>query len=165
MDYDERLFLYLRVRIGRRIVSRSKTGEFAALGSILAQMVRDSVRSGVDLASARIAAPDEVPRLEYVDASNDTVLVSIHEDGPRRMQVIAGRFEPCHRKRLLDDGDSTVLSERFLGQASDGLTEEQREEVAHRLRAPRDGVLEAIRSAIGKDGRFRVEVPLPPVRG
>ena len=95
----EKVFVYLRLRYGETVLSRSKIREFGALGPLLPQFLRKTVEDGVVL--PEVAADDATrPVLDYVDANTERVLISFRLDPAAqtllaRLQRATDQRSPC----------------------------------------------------------------------
>lgn len=156
---DDRVFIYVRLRLGEHVLARTKIRELAGLGSLLADFLRSTMSEGVDLSKVD-APPDEGPVMEYVDAGTEAVLIAFRVDLARREQVVAGQIPAAYRRRMLDPQVSSFSSDRFVERAAPGLTPEKKEELAHWLVRGRFDLLGRIRDAMDADGRFEVHLPL-----
>jgi hypothetical protein len=155
---DDKVFVYLQLRVGETVASRSKIREFAALGPLLPGFLQQAVVDGTRVAAA--SAEPGAPALEYVDANTDEVLIRFQLDGDRGQQVVEGCIPPAYQARMLDPEVSALSVARFTRAAEESLSPEEQAEVQERLQEQPD-LLEAIRLAMDPAGRFRLELPLP----
>lgn len=155
---DEKVFIYLRLRLGDRALSRSKIREFAGLGSLLVQFLRRTLSDGLDLPEEE--PWDGVPVLDYVDGNTDEVLISFHVDPTHKVQVIEGCIPPRYQHRMLDP-NATAFSLSNLEQwGAEALSEERRAKLSEQLARSQTNLLERIRDQIDPEGHFVVRVPL-----
>lgn len=157
MEPEERIFVYLRVREGEAVVSRSKVRELRALGGLLAELMADSVLGAVP----REVEPGEV-RVEYVDASTDEPLVGFEADRERGELLVSGRIPERYRARMLgrsDDGAAITreeLERRLAARLGEGTARELADDA---FRSNVD-LLAMIERAIDESGKFVVRVPM-----
>ncbi|MCW8141842.1 MAG: hypothetical protein KIT58_23290 [Planctomycetota bacterium] len=156
---DERVFIYVRLRVGARVLARTKIREFGGLGGLLADFLRTLGTEGVDLEGVELA-PGTLPVMEYADASNDDTLIAFRVDPERQEQVVEGRIPPGYRRRMLDPRASSFASDRFVERAAPDLPAEQKDELARWLVESRFDLLARIREAMDESGRFEVHLPL-----
>jgi hypothetical protein len=146
---DNKVFVYLRLRIGETTLSQSKIREFGALGSLLPQFLKQTVERGIQIPQA---IEESRPVLDYVDANTDDVLISFRLDPVARVQVIEGRIPPAHQGRMLDPNASSFSFRRFMASAvPEGQPLPQ---------MPRVDLLQRIRETIDEDGYFLVQLPI-----
>lgn len=153
---DERVFLYLRLRVGATVLSRSKICEFAALGRHMARFLNETLSSGIELPPGTEDAP---PVLEYVDANTERVLIAFRTDLDSRVQVIEGCIPPAKQTRLLDPDQTSFAMGTFVEEAKDGLPLEQRSQLDERFAHSYHDVLARIRESMDDEGHFEVRIP------
>lgn len=158
-DVDERVFIYVRLRIGKHVLARTKIREFAGLGSLLADFLRSTMSDGVDLSQIEITK-DDSPVMEYVDAASEAVLIAFRVDLQRQEQVVAGKIPPHYRRRMLDPQVSSFSSDRFVERAAPDLSPEKKEALAEWLVKSRFDLLARIKDAMDDEGQFEVHLPL-----
>ncbi len=146
---DNKVFVYLRLRIGETTLSQSKIREFGALGTLLPQFLRQTVEQGIRIPQV---LEESRPVLDYVDANTDDVLISFRLDPVARVQVIEGRIPPAYQSRMLDPNASSFSFRRFMANA---VPEGQ-----PMPRVPRVDLLQRIREAIDGEGYFLVQLPI-----
>lgn len=158
---DDKVFIYLRLRVGDHVLTRSKIRELAGLGSLLAQFLRKTLEQEVELPAEVAAANDQVvPTLDYVDANTEQNLISIRVDPEQREQVIEGCIPPGYQERMLDPESTAFSLTRFVDGAASDMPPERREELTRRLSRSQTNLLDRIRETIDAEGRFEVRVPL-----
>jgi hypothetical protein len=155
---EERVFIFIRLRIGERVLARTKIRELGGLGTLLADFLRTSVADGIDIRPGELP-PGAAPVMEYVDANTDRALIAFRVDTERQEQVIEGQIPAAYRRRMLDPEVSSFSSDRFVERAAPGLPSEQKERLAEFVRSRVD-LLGRIKEAMDGDGRFEVHVPL-----
>ena len=155
---DDKVFIYLRLRLDEAVLARSKIREFAGLGSLLAQFLRQTVEDGVELPEGAPAQGVQV--LDYVDANTDRNLISFRVDPVAQVQVIEGCIPPLYQPRMLDPDASAFSWHRFVDRAAPELTEERKEALSQHLSRSQNDLIERIRATIDDEGRFEVRVPL-----
>lgn len=158
-DTEERVFIYVRLRLGDRVLARTKIREFGGLGTLLADFLRVLSGDGLDLEGVE-HRPGVLPIMEYVDAGTDATLIAFRLDTERQEQVIDGRIPPAYRRRMLDPKASSFSSAGFVERAAPDLPVERKEELARRLVESRFDLLARIREAMDAEGRFEVHLPL-----
>lgn len=159
-EVDERVFIYVRLRLGERVLARTKIREFGGLGTLLADFLRVlSADDGLDLDGVE-QRPGVLPVMEYADAGNDATLIAFRLDAERQEQVIDGVIPPRYRRRMLDPRASSFSSEGFVERAAPDLPPERKEELARFLGETRLDLLTRIREAMDAEGRFEVHLPL-----
>lgn len=156
----ERVFVYIRMRVGDHVVCRTKIRELAGLGTLLADLMRTTLAQGLDLPEGALDEPSGAPVMEYVCASTERPLIAFRVDLDRQAQVIEGTIPAAYRRRMLDPEASAYSPERFVERAAPDLAAPQREALAGWLARPRHDLLGLIRGAIDADGRFEVVLPL-----
>lgn len=156
---DDRVFIYVRLRLGGRVLARSKIREFGGLGGLLADFLRTLGSEGVDLEGVEYE-PGTLPIMEYADAGTDDTLIAFKVDPTRQEQVIEGCIPPAYRRRMLDPKASSFSSDRFVERAAPELPQERKDELARWLVASRFDLLARIREAMDDTGRFEVHLPL-----
>lgn len=156
----EKVFIFLRLRLGEALLARSKIREFAGLGSLLAEFLKGTLTRGVELPASYDPSLGEVPVLEYVDANTDEVLIGFRVDPRQNQQIIAGRIPPSYQPRMLDPDQTTTSINRFAERAGEDLPPERRLELSSRLVRSQIHLLERIRNVIDDEGNFEVRVPL-----
>lgn len=156
---DDKVFIYLRLRIGDRILSRSKIREFAGLGSLLADFLRSTMSGGIEIPD-ELDPVDRVPVLDYVDANTENVLISFRVDPVQKVQIVEGRIPPAYQDRMLDPEATTFSLGRFTDRAAEGLSEERRRELSERLARSQLDLLGRIKSTMDEEGNFLVQVRL-----
>ena len=154
---DEKIFLYLRLRIGDAVLGKSKIREFAALGRLLADFLRATLQGGLKLPEG--VAPG-VPVLDYVDANTEQVLIGFQVDPQERTQVVAGCIPPSHQRRMLDPERTSFPISQFTSRAGQDLPPEERAKLEERVTRSRLDLLNRIREALDEEGRFEIRVPL-----
>lgn len=157
MDPSERILVYLRIRAGREVVSRSKVRELRALGGLLADFMADAANG---MSTKGLDAEGGVA-IEYVDARDDRALVAFEADPAKGELVVSGQIPAAYRARMLGRGpDGASVSradlERRLGERT-GAEEAQR--IADGLFESKLDLLSLIERAIDAEGRFVVRVP------
>jgi len=158
---DDKVFIYLRLRVGDHVLTRSKIRELAGLGNLLAQFLRQTLEQEVELPEDVAAAHDNVvPTLDYVDANTEQNLISIRVDPVEREQVIEGCIPPVYQGRMLDPESTAFSLTRFVDGAAADMPPERREEIARRLARSQHNLLDRIRETIDGEGRFEVRVPI-----
>lgn len=155
---DDKVFIYLRLRLGDTALSRSKIREFGGLGSLLPQFLRQTVAQGVELPSN--FNDDQRPVLDYVDANTERVLISFHLDPVNRVQIVEGCIPPAYQERMLDPEATSFSLRRFVATAHEELSTAEQDEVTRRLAGSQIDLLEQIRQTMDDEGNFVVEVPL-----
>lgn len=158
-SHEERVFIYVRLRLGGRVLARSKIREFGGLGGLLADFLRTLGTDGVDLEGVEVA-PGTLPVMEYADAGSDETLIAFKVDPAKQEQVVEGRIPAAYRRRMLDPGASSFSSDRFVERAAPELSQERKDELARWLVASRFDLLARIREAMDETGRFEVHLPL-----
>jgi len=158
VEPDDRIFVYLRVRSGERVLSRSKVRELRALGGLLAEFMADSVIAG----APQDLEPGAEVRVEYVDASNGEPLVGFEADRDRGELVVSGRIPDRYRARMLGQGaDGTSISrEEFERRAGAKLGEEAAHELADEAFRSKVDLMALIERAIDATGMFVVRLPM-----
>jgi hypothetical protein len=154
---DDKVFIYLRLRLGETVLSRSKIREFGGLGSLLPQFLRQTVAKGVELPAT---FEGERPVLDYVDANTERVLISFHLDPTNRVQIVEGCIPPAYQGRMLDPEATSFSLRRFVVTAHEELTTADQDEITKRLAGSQIDLLEQIRQTMDDEGNFVVEVPL-----
>jgi hypothetical protein len=156
---DERVFIYVRLRFGGRIVARTKIREFGGLGTLLADFLRALSAETLDLEGLE-AGPGAAPVMEYVCANSERTLIAFRIDSARGEQVVEGQLPPEYRRRMLDPRASSFSSSRFVERAAPDLPAERKEALARWLVGSRFDLLGQIRESMDESGRFEVHIPL-----
>ncbi len=157
MDPSERIFVYLRVKTGDEVVSRSKVRELRALGALLAELMADTAAGAVP----GILDPDAEIRVEYVDASTDEALVGFSADREREELVVSGKIPPRYRSRMLGpNAEPGITREELERRAAAKLGEEAARELADGVFRSELDLMGLIERAIDGDGKFLVRVPM-----
>jgi hypothetical protein len=156
---DERVFIYVRLRLGPTVLARTKIREFGGLGTLLADFLR-SIAAGVDLDGVPPPEPGVVPVMEYVDAGSDRALMSFRVDPKKQAQIVEGMIPAPYRRRMLDPKASSFSSSSFVERAAPDMTPERKEALAKFLVDSRFDLLAKIRESMDEAGRFEVELPL-----
>lgn len=156
----DRVFIYVRLRLGERVLARTKIREFGGLGTLLADFLRTlGDGEGFDLSGVE-PTPGAVPIMEYVDASSGDSLIAFRVDpGQQERVVVAGRIPPAYRRRMLDPKASSFSSDRFVERAAPGLSQERKDELAKKLVESRFDLLARIRESMDEAGNFEVQLP------
>jgi hypothetical protein len=159
---DDKIFVYLQLRVGDRVVSRTKIREFAGLGSLMAEMLRKTAGTGIEIEMPHdeSAQGESTPVLEYVDANTERILIGYRVDPVRRVQVIEGCIPPAYQHRMLNPDSASVSLDRFTECATEGLSEAQRSDLTDSLAGSQVNIIERIREVIDSEGNFLVHVPL-----
>lgn len=155
---DEKVFIYLRLRTGERLVARSKIREFGGLGSLLVQFLRQTLAQVPE--DSLDPERDGVPVLDYVDANSDRPLISFHVDPIQRVQIIRGCIPPAYQGRMLDPHSTTFSVQHFVASTLEDAPASERHELSERLARSQLNLLERIRQTMDADGNFDLQVPL-----
>lgn len=167
-DHDDpdsdRVFIFVRLRLGERVLARTKIREFGGLGTLLADFLRTlNGGDGLDLSDVELT-PGAAPVMEYVDANSGDSLIAFRVDpGQGERVVVAGRIPCAYRRRMLDPKASSFSSDRFVERAAPDLSQERKDELARRLVESRFDLLARIREALDADGNFEVQLPIGDV--
>lgn len=137
---EERVFIYVRLRLGEHVLARSKIREFGALGGLLADFLRTLGTDGVDLDGVEVE-PGALPIMEYAEAGSDRTLIAFKVDPERQEQVVEGCIPRPYRRRMLDPKASSFSSDRFVERAAPDLPQERKDELARWLVASRFDLL------------------------
>ena len=151
---ETRIFIYIRLCRGEEILARTKIREYGALGSLLADFLRQVRDNDLEL------PPGPPPALQYVDANTGETLISFRVDVQRAEQVIQGRIPAAYRARMLDPQESSCSTGDLIERGAPDLPEREKRALAELLASPRSNVLKLIRGAIDADGLFEVRVPI-----
>lgn len=161
MHGDERIFIYLRLRLGEHVLARTKIREFGGLHTLLADFLRAAITDGLDVSKVDLSRGG-TPVMEYVDAAGDSVLMTFRVDLARQEHVVEGTIPARYRQRMLDPAVSACSPQRFVERAMPDQPLERKEALASWVGRSATGLdlLARIRDVIDADGRFRVQLPL-----
>ncbi len=157
---DDKVFVYLQLRVGDRVISRTKTREFAGLGSLMAEMFRETAGGGLELPLDDSTQGESTPVMEYVDANTERILISFRADPARRLQVIEGCIPPAYQHRMLNSDCASVSLDQFTERATEGLSEAQRSDLADSLAHSHVNMIERISKVMDDEGNFLIEIPM-----
>ncbi len=157
---DDKVFVYLQLRVGDRVISRTKIREFAGLGSLMAEMLRETAGRGLELPHDESARGESMPVMEYVDANTERILICFRADPARRVQVIEGCIPPAYHHRMLNPDSASLSLDQFTERATEGLSEAQRSDLTDSLARSQVNMIERIREVIDSEGNFLVHVPM-----
>jgi hypothetical protein len=157
---DDKVFVYLQLRAGDRVFSRTKIREFAGLGSLMAEMLRETAGRGLELPLDESAQEEGTRVLEYVDANTERILISFRVDPIRRVQVIEGCIPPAYQHRMLNPACASVSLDQFMERATEGLSEAQQSDLTESLARSHVNMIERIREVMDDEGSFLIHIPL-----
>ncbi len=147
---DDKVFIYLRLRDDKETLLKSRIREFAAVGKLLADFMKEVwKRFGLQVL--------KVGNLEYVDANTDIVLVSFKRDPVRQQIIISGLIPKDHYDRMLNEKNARIkvpIAE-FLEKISPNLDPLQRAIIEQRLQRPTN-IISLIRQNINENGEFYI---------
>lgn len=150
-----RIFIFLRLRCGDRVLVKTRIRELRALGGLLADLLRAFMEGEVE-------RPEDPSRscFEYVDANTGQPLLTMtaEDDGLR----MTGRIPEEYRERMLADRSGLELStDAFIERATRDVDDEiAREMVESFVEDSSLPLQEMIRRNMDDDGRFDFELPL-----
>jgi hypothetical protein len=158
---DERIFIYLRLRLGEHVLARTKIREFGGLQSLLADFLRAAITDGLDVSKVDLSR-GVAPVMEYVDAAGDVVLMTFRVDLARQEHVVKGAIPARYRQRMLDPAVSACSPQRFVERAAPDMPPQEKAALASWVGRSASGLdlLARIRDVIDADGRFEVHIPL-----
>lgn len=148
---DDKIFIYLRLRDDKETLLKSRIREFAALGKLLADFMRDILeRFGLQIL--------KVGSLEYVDANTDLVLISFKKDVVRQQIVISGIIPHNYQNRMLNEEEVRIkLSiDAFVEKISPNLDPLHKAIIHQRIQRPTNNVLALIKHNINHNGEFYI---------
>ena len=148
---DNKIFIYLRLRDDKRTLLKSRIREFAAIGKLLADFIKEIWEQfGLQIL--------KVGSLEYVDANSDMVLICFRHDAVRQQTVISGVIPKEYQRRMLDSQQTKIsLSQNeLIGRMTSELDALQKAAVAQRFRLAPKNILSLIQQNINENGEFYI---------
>lgn len=147
---DNKIFIYLRLRDDKETLLKSKIREFAGIGKLLADFMKDILeRFGLQIL--------KVGSLEYVDSNTDIVLVSFKKDVIRQKIIISGLIPKEYRARMLNEEEVSIkfpLPE-FVERISPKLDPLSRAIIHQRIQKPYN-IFSVIKENINENGEFYI---------
>ena len=146
---DNKIFIYLRLRDDKRTLLKSRIREFAAIGKLLADFVKE-IWEQFGLKILKIGC------LEYVDANSDMVLICFRHDAVRQQTIISGVIPKKYQQRMLDEQQTKInLSvKELVDRMASQLDALQKAAVAQRLNLAPKNILSLIQHNINENGRI-----------
>jgi hypothetical protein len=147
---DEKIFIYLRLRDDKETLLRSRIREFAAIGKLLAEFMREVWnRFGLQML--------KIGNLEYIDANTDIVLASFKKDPIRQQVIISGIIPKDYQTRMLDEENTRIkfpITE-FVEKISPDLDPLHKAIIEQRLQRSTN-ILSLIKQSINENGEFYI---------
>lgn len=145
---DNKIFIYVRLRDDKEVLYKSRIREFAAIGKILADFMKE-VLARFGMQSLKSA------HLEYVDANTDMVLISFRRDVIRQQYIVSGLIPTEYRSRMLSEEETKLKmpATEFVDKIATDLDPLQKPLLYEKLQHSVD-ILKLIRQNIHANGEF-----------
>ncbi|WP_372369135.1 hypothetical protein [Candidatus Uabimicrobium sp. HlEnr_7] len=155
MQQDNKIFIYLRLQDEKDTLLKSRIREFAALGKLLVDFVRQCweeygqwiLKTGT---------------LEYVDANTGIVLLSFRYDLIHGKLIISGLIPKNYQKRMLDleETKNKLPASQIVEHISQNLSVVQKDSLRKRIAQPLPNVLALIKERINNNGEYYIAINL-----
>ena len=157
MEQDDKIFIYLQLQDEKETLLKSRIREFAALGKLLADFIRECW----EVFEQPLL---KIGRLEYVDANTDMVLISFRYDIIRCRLIISGLIPPKYQKRMLDPDEARLKlsNNEFIQRIASNLTPMQKAALQQHIQYPPYNVLSLIKANIDENGEYYITLDVNP---
>ena len=158
--YDDKIFIYIRLKNEARTLLKSRTREFMAIGKTLADFVKTMWKEfGIDALKQG--------SLEYVDANADLVLISFKQDDVKQRFIISGFIPKKYQARMLNGAEAktSFSAGEFIQHAMPRQNVMKRALLEQRVQNPLPNILELIKQNINENGEFYIFLDTKISRG
>ena len=109
---ENKIFIYLRLRDNDKIIFTSRIREFAALGRLLVEFIRELCKYfSLDILS--------MGTLEYVEANSDIILISFTQNKTYQKIIISGLIPLEYQSRMLYS-DENLIDDDWMKRITSG---------------------------------------------
>ncbi|HON44815.1 MAG TPA: hypothetical protein PLR86_05695, partial [Planctomycetota bacterium] len=109
---ENKIFIYLRLRDNDKIIFTSRIREFAALGKLLVEFIRELCKYfSLDILS--------MGTLEYVEANSDIILISFTQNKTYQKIIISGLIPLEYQSRMLYS-DENLIDDDWMKRITSG---------------------------------------------
>ena len=146
---DKKIFVYLRLRDDTKLLIKSRIREFAAIGKLLADFMKEIwEKFGFQML--------KFGNLEYVDANSDLTLISFRHDIIRQKIIICGLIPTEYRQRMLNSEETNlnIPLDDFIDNIAFNLNSLHKEVIRQKIQNPPINVLGCIKNNIDNNGEF-----------
>lgn len=148
---DNKIFIYLRLRDDKETLVKSKIREFAGLGKLQAEFIKQILENyGPQIL--------KLGSLEYMDSNTDMVLVSFKKDVIRQKIIVSGLIPKEYQSRMLDQEEARIKFplHEFLEKITPSLDPVSQAIVHQRMQKPPYNIFRIIKENINENGEFYI---------